>query len=46
MDLSYLTDPVLLSIFGKILKGAVILLLVVGFVPGVIVGWLFGRASS
>ena len=38
-----LMDPVLLSIFGKIVGGVVILLLAVGFIPGLIIGWLVGH---
>ena len=41
MDL--FTDPVMLSIFGKIVGGAVVLLLAIGFIPGLIIGWLLGR---
>ncbi|HEX6509196.1 MAG TPA: hypothetical protein VF221_16330 [Chloroflexota bacterium] len=45
MDVSFFSDPVLLSVLGSIFKGAIILLLIIGFIPGVIVGWLFGKAT-
>lgn len=45
MDFSVFSDPVLLSVLGKIAAGAVILLLIVGFIPGVVVGWLLGKAT-
>lgn len=45
MDFSVFSDPVLLSVLGKIAAGAVILLLAVGFIPGVIIGWLLGKAT-
>jgi hypothetical protein len=45
MDFSVFSDPIFLSILGKIAAGAVILLLLVGFVPGVIIGWFVGKAT-
>jgi hypothetical protein len=45
MDMHVLGDPVFLSFLGSILKGAVILLLIVGFIPGLIVGWLVGKST-
>lgn len=45
MDFNVFSDPIFLSILGKIAAGAVILLLVVGFVPGIIIGWFLGKAT-
>jgi hypothetical protein len=45
MDFGVFSDPVFLSILGKIAAAAVIFLLVVGFIPGVIIGWLVGKAT-
>ncbi len=42
MDLLF--DPTLLLV-GKIVGGLVVLFLVIGFVPGLVIGWLFGRMS-
>lgn len=41
-----LLDPVVVGLLGKILAGVVILLLAIGFVPGVIVGWIAGRITK
>jgi len=45
MDFSMFSDPVVMSLLGKIAAGAVIFLLIVGFIPGVIIGWLVGKAT-
>ena len=45
MDMHVFSDPVFLSVLGKIAAGAVILLLIIGFIPGIIIGWLIGKAS-
>jgi hypothetical protein len=45
MDFHMLSDPIVMSLLGKIAAGAVILLLLVGFIPGVIIGWLVGKAT-
>jgi hypothetical protein len=45
MDFNVFSDPVMLSVLGKIAAGAVILLLIIGFIPGVIIGWFVGKAS-
>lgn len=36
---------VYLGLFGKIVAGAVILLLAIGFIPGVIIGWFVGKST-
>jgi hypothetical protein len=43
MELS-LFDPTIF-LLGKIVGGIIVLFLVIGFVPGVVVGWLFGRMT-
>lgn len=40
-----LVDPIVLGLLGKIVGGVIILFLVIGFVPGLIVGWFFGRMT-
>ena len=45
MDFSIFSDPVVMSLLGKAAAGAVIFLLVIGFIPGVIIGWFVGKAS-
>jgi hypothetical protein len=45
MDFNVFSDPVFLSILGKIAAGAVIFLLLIGFIPGIIIGWFVGKAS-
>ena len=45
MDFNVFSDPVVLSLLGKIAAGAVVFLLLVGFIPGVIIGWFVGKAS-
>jgi hypothetical protein len=45
MDFSVFSDPVVMSVLGKIAAGAVILLLLVGFIPGIIIGWFVGKAT-
>ncbi|HZU13735.1 MAG TPA: hypothetical protein VFB58_12920 [Chloroflexota bacterium] len=43
MDLSII-DPLMIGLFGKIVAGVVIFFIAIGFIPGVIIGWLVGRA--
>lgn len=43
--MEFLTDPVMMSFFGKLVAGVVIFFLVVGFVPGIIIGWLLGKST-
>jgi hypothetical protein len=38
-------DPVVLSIFGKVVGGVIFFLLAIGFIPGLIIGWLVGKAT-
>ena len=45
MDFSMFSDPIVMSVLGKIAAGAVILLLLVGFIPGIIIGWFVGKAT-
>lgn len=45
MDTSFLADPIMLSVFGKIVGGAVVLLLAIGFIPGIIIGWFIGKST-
>lgn len=40
-----LTDPVALSVFGKIVGGVVIFFIAIGFVPGIIIGWFVGKTT-
>jgi hypothetical protein len=40
-----LNDPVVLSLFGKVVGGVIFFLLAIGFVPGLIIGWLVGKAT-
>jgi hypothetical protein len=40
-----LNDPVVLSLFGKVVGGVILLLLAIGFIPGLIIGWLVGKAT-
>lgn len=40
-----LFDPSLFLV-GKVIGGVVVLFLVIGFVPGLVIGWLFGRMSG
>lgn len=44
MDMMLL-DPSLFLV-GKIIGGVVILFLVIGFVPGLVIGWFLGRMSG
>jgi hypothetical protein len=45
MDINVFSDPVVMSILGKIAAGAVILLLLIGFIPGIIIGWFVGKST-
>lgn len=45
MDSNMFSDPVVLTVLGKIAAGAVIFLLIVGFIPGVLIGWFVRRAT-
>lgn len=43
MDISAI-DPLTVALFGKIVAGVIIFFIAVGFIPGIIIGWLIGRA--
>jgi hypothetical protein len=43
MDASLLSDPVTLSILGKIVAGTIILFGIIFFIPGLIIGWFVGK---
>lgn len=43
MDVS-MVDPLTVALFGKIVAGVVIFFIAIGFIPGIIIGWLIGRA--
>jgi hypothetical protein len=45
MDAHLFTDPIVVGLLGKIAAAAVILLLAIGFVPGIIIGWFVGKAT-
>jgi hypothetical protein len=45
MDINVFSDPIVMSILGKIAAGAVILLLLIGFIPGIIIGWFVGKST-
>lgn len=42
--MEFFNDPIAMSLLGKIAAGAVIFLLVVGFIPGIIIGWFVGKS--
>ncbi len=44
MDVSFLSDPVMLSVLGKIVAGTVILFGIIFFIPGLIIGWFVGKS--
>jgi F0F1-type ATP synthase membrane subunit a len=46
MDASFLSDPVMLSLFGKIVAGTIILLGIIFFIPGLIIGWFVGKSMG
>lgn len=43
MDASLLSDPIMLSVLGKIVAGTVILFGIIFFVPGLLIGWFVGK---
>jgi hypothetical protein len=45
MDTTLITDPIVMSLFGKIVGGVIIFLLAIGFIPGIIIGWFIGKAT-
>lgn len=45
MDASFLSDPIMLSVLGKIVAGTVILFGIIFFIPGLIIGWFIGRST-
>lgn len=38
-----LSDPIMMSVIGKIFKGLGLLILIIGFIPGLIIGYLVGH---
>jgi hypothetical protein len=46
MDASLLSDPVTLSVLGKIVAGTIVLFAIIFFVPGLIIGWFIGKAMG
>lgn len=44
MDASLLTDPITLSILGKIVAGTIILFGIIFFIPGLVIGWFIGKS--
>jgi hypothetical protein len=46
MEIHPLSDPISLTILANIFRGAAVLLLIVAFVPGAILAWLFRRPHA
>lgn len=44
MDVSFLNDPIMLSLLGKIVGGTIILFAIIFFIPGLIIGWFVGKS--
>jgi hypothetical protein len=38
--------PLVLGLLGKIVGGIIVFFIAIGFVPGIIIGWLLGRTTS
>jgi len=43
--MEFFTDPVAMSLLGKAAGAVIIFFLVIGFIPGIVVGWLLGKAT-
>jgi hypothetical protein len=46
MDASLLpiSDPIMLSLLGKIVAGTIILFAIIFFIPGLVIGWFIGKS--